>query len=97
MRIRRLSPVAAAAGLLMALMPAGTLASGHPSPGGRCNINLNVAPRRITAGDALVVFGRLLCERPAAEAGQTVKLFEDSFGEPRYALAQSATTGARGF
>jgi len=98
MRLRRLAPAAIAATALLALVaPAAASAHKHPSPGGRCAINLKVAPRQITAGDSVVAFGRLLCTRRVNAAGQTVKLFEHSFGTPGFTLVQSTTTSALGF
>jgi hypothetical protein len=92
----RLTPAIVAAATLLALAPAGASARKHPSPDGRCNVNLNVAPRQITAGDSVVAFGRLACVRANA-VGQAVQLFEHSFGTPGYTLVQSTTTDARGF
>jgi hypothetical protein len=98
MRLRRLASAAIAATALLALVVAPTAsAHKHPSPGGRCRISLNVAPREITAGDPVVAFGRLLCTRRVDVAGQTVKLLEHSFGTPGYTLVQSTTTGPLGF
>jgi hypothetical protein len=96
MRIRKLTPVVAAAAALLALAPAGASARKHPSPNGRCRININ-APREISAGEPVVAFGRLRCVRRANAGGQTVKLFEHSFGTPGYTLVQSASTDAHGF
>ena len=98
MRLRRLAPAAIVAAALLALMaPAVASAHRHPSPGGRCRIGLNVAPREITAGDPVVAFGRLVCTGRANAAGQTVRLFEHSFGTPGSTLVQSTSTGALGF
>ena len=98
MRLRRLAPAAITATVLLALVaPAAASAHKHPSPGGRCRINLKVAPRQITAGDSVVAFGRLVCTRRVNAAGQTVKLFEHSFGTPGFTLVQSTTTSALGF
>lgn len=97
MRNRYLAVAVAAAASLLALAPAGASAHKHSNPSGRCSVNLNVAPRQITAGDSVVAFGRLHCTRPANAAGQTVQLFEHAHGTPGYALAQSTSTDARGF
>ncbi|HEY2282601.1 MAG TPA: hypothetical protein VGH60_03520 [Solirubrobacteraceae bacterium] len=97
MRSFRLVPAIVAAASLLALAPAGASAHKHSNPSGRCNVNLNVAPGQITAGDAVLAFGRLRCTSPASAAGQTVQLFEHAHGTPGYALAQSTTTDARGF
>jgi hypothetical protein len=97
MRSFRLAPAVVAAASLLALAPAGATAHRHPSPHGRCNVNLNVAPRQITAGDSILAFGRLRCTRRVNAAGQTVQLFAHVHGTPGYALAQSTSTDARGF
>ncbi len=97
MRSVRLVPAIVAAASLLALAPAGASAHKHSNPSGRCSVNLNVAPRQITAGDPVVAFGRLDCTRRANAAGQTVQLFEHAHGTPGYALTQSTTTDARGF
>jgi hypothetical protein len=97
MRSFRLVSAIVAAASLLALAPAGASAHKHSNPSGRCSVNLNVAPRQITAGDPVVAFGRLDCTRRANAAGQTVQLFEHVHGTPGYALAQSTTTDARGF
>jgi hypothetical protein len=97
MRSSRLVPAIVAAAVSLALAPTGAAARKHPSPSGRCGVNLNVAPRQITAGDSIVAFGRLRCTRRVSAAGQTVQLFEHSAGTPGYTLVQSTTTDARGF
>ena len=98
MRIRKLASVAVAAiALLVPLAPAAASAYKHSSPGGRCRIDLSVAPREITAGDPILAYGRLFCARRASAAGQTVRLFEHALGKPGYTLVQSTTTGPLGF
>jgi hypothetical protein len=98
MRLRKLASAATAASALLALVaPAAASAHKHPNPSGRCRIDLNVAPREITAGDPVVAFGRLLCTHRVNAAGQTVQLYEHSFGTPGYTLVQSTTTGPLGF
>ena len=101
MRLRKLASAASSAitaiALLVLLAPTAASAYKHPSPGGRCRISLNVAPREITAGDPVLAFGRLACTRRVNAAGQTVKLFEHTLGQPGYTLVQSTTTGALGF
>ncbi|HEV2998401.1 MAG TPA: hypothetical protein VGX16_04795 [Solirubrobacteraceae bacterium] len=96
MRIRRLTPIAATAAALLALIPASAQAFKHPGPGG-CHVNINVAPREITAGDPVVIFGRLRCRRAVA-AGQTVELFHHlRGGPPGFTYVQSVHTDANGF
>ncbi len=98
MRFRKLASAAVAATALLALaVPAVASAHRHPSPSGRCRIELNVAPREITAGDPVLAYGRLFCMRRASAAGQTVNLLEHAHGAPGYTLVQSATTGPLGF
>ncbi len=98
MRIRRLAQVASSAAALLALAsPAAASAHKHPSPSGRCAVDLNVAPRQITAGDPIVAFGRLRCTPRVNAAGQTVQLYEHSFGTPGYTPVQSTSTGPLGF
>lgn len=81
---------------LATLAPAGAQAHKHRSPSGRCAININVAPRQITVGDSLVVFGRLRCTG-VSRSGQTVRLFERSAGSGGFTLVQSTSTEALGF
>jgi hypothetical protein len=98
MRSVKLVPAIAAAISLLMLMPAGALARKHPSPNGRCRISIDVAPREITAGDPVVIFGRLTCREGAVQAGQTVLLYHHllrrGFG---FTYVQSTTTDAHGF
>jgi hypothetical protein len=96
MRNRYLAAAVVATAALPALAPAGAWAHKHLSPGGRCRIDIN-APREISAGESVVAFGRLRCVGRANAAGQTVKLFEHSFGTPGYTQVQSASTDAHGF
>jgi hypothetical protein len=98
MHLRKLAQAATAATVLLALaVPAAASAHKHPNPSGRCRIDLNVAPRQITAGDPVLAYGRLVCDRRVKEVGQTVNLLEHSFGTPGYSLVQSTTTGPLGF
>jgi hypothetical protein len=69
----------------------------HPSPGGRCRVGVVVAPRRITAGEPVTIFGRLVCRRRANAAGQVVRLFQHVLGTPGFSYVQSTTTDAQGF
>lgn len=91
------SAMAAMAALL--LVPAGASAFRHPSPSGRCRISINVAPPEITAGDPVVIFGRLRCSRPAQQADQTVKLYHRLIGSHSlgFTYVQSVSTDAHGF
>jgi len=98
MRPGKLVAAAVAVTSLLALAPAGASALKHPSPNGRCRIDINVAPREITAGDPVVIFGRLLCVRRANDANQTVRLYHHLRGGlPGFTYVQSTTTDANGF
>jgi hypothetical protein len=84
---------------LMMGAPVGASAHKHPSPGGRCRVSIEVAPRQITAGDPVVIFGRLACRRGAQAGGQTVRLYHHLIGSHSFGFGyvQSTTTDARGF
>jgi hypothetical protein len=87
---------AAAAILLMLLIPSAALARKHPSP--RCNVSIDVAPPRITAGDPVVIFGQLRCSPGRRAAGQPVRLYHHLIGgPPGFTYVQSTTTDAHGF
>src|SRR5215831_15437037 len=95
-----LTITAAAAAGALALAAAGASAERHSSPGGRCQVNLNVAPRLITSGDSVLAFGSLRCHGQrgrAPVAGATVQLLEHSSGTPGFGVVQTTTTDARGF
>jgi hypothetical protein len=72
MIVRKQALALVGAASLLATVPAGAMAAKHPSPNGRCSININVQPPKITAGDAVVIFGRLRCPK---NTNQTVRLF----------------------
>jgi hypothetical protein len=95
MRLPRLFPAITAAAVLLMLAPAA--ASAHKHPGGRCRVSINVAPPQITAGDPVVVFGRLFCRPGGREAGQVVKLYHRLASSPGFTYVQSTTTDAHGF
>jgi hypothetical protein len=100
MRSIKLVSAVAIAGSALALTAPGASARKHPSPNGRCQVNINVAPRVITTGDSLVVFGRLGCRRHGERsplAAAIVKLLEHSFGTPGFSVVQTTSTDARGF
>ena len=99
MRSIKLVPgIAAAAAMLLALTPAGALAHKHSSPSGRCEVNINVAPRQITAGDSVVVFGRLRCQgRAQSAADRTVTLLERTSATGGFGAVQTTSTDNRGF
>jgi hypothetical protein len=98
MRLPRLLPAtmaAASAAVLLMLAPAAALARKHP--GGHCRVSINVAPPKITAGDPVVIFGRLSCRPGGREADQIVKLYHHLTGLPGYTYVQSVRTDANGF
>jgi hypothetical protein len=96
MRFHKLVPAVAAAASLLALTPTAALAHKHPSPRGRCRINIeSISPQQITAGEAAEISGRLTCGRISA-AGQTVQLYAHVAGTAGYVPVQSATTEASG-
>src|ERR1700680_887024 len=104
--IKLAGALAAAATLLCSVAPGASIAAGaraakHPRANGRCDVNVNVAPRVITSGDAVVVFGRLHCRgrgQPSGGAGATTgKLLQHSVGTPGFTVVQTTTTDARGF
>jgi hypothetical protein len=103
MRSIKLVPcITTAAAVLLALAPAGASAGAkaarkHPSPNGRCEVNINVAPRLIEAGDSVLVFGHLACDHRANARGQTVKLLQHVSGTAGSGVVQTTTTDAHGF
>jgi len=86
-----------------------TLVSGVATAGARrqnnagtrvatCRVSLNVAPHLITAGEAVLAFGRLACGGGGgAESAQTVTLYESSVSSPSPSVAGTATTDMHGF
>jgi hypothetical protein len=97
MRLRKLSPALIAATSLLALAPAVASAHKHPSPRGRCAINIRVAERQITASEQVEVKGRLKCFPRASAGGQAVTLYEYVAGGAGYVPVQSTTTDTDGF
>jgi hypothetical protein len=96
MRLRKLGPAVIAATSLLALAPAAAQAHKHPSPLGRCRIDItSIAPRLITAGEATEVSGRLAC-RHATPAAQPVTLYAHVAGSAGYVPVQSTTTETSG-
>ena len=96
MRLRKLGPALLAATSLLALAPAAASAHKHPSPRGRCAINIRVAPRLITAGEQVEVKGRLECLPLAGAGSQAVTLYEYVAGTAGYVPVQSTTTDTSG-
>jgi hypothetical protein len=97
MRSWKLIPAVTAVISLLVLVPSSAFARKHPSPGGRCAINITVAPRQIVAGEPVAIFGQLRCANPANAAGREVKLFHHLIGVGGFSFVQSTTTDAHGF
>jgi hypothetical protein len=97
MRSHKLVAAVTAVISLMVLVPSGAIARKHPSPGGRCAVSMEAAPRAIVSGDVVTVFGRLRCVNQANAAGQEVRLFHHLLGSPGFSFVQSTTTDANGF
>ena len=97
MRLEKLGPAVLAATSLLALAPAAASAHKHPSPRGRCAINIRVAERQITAGEQVEVKGLLKCIPPATAGSQAVTLYEHVAGTAGYVPVQSTTTDVNGF
>jgi hypothetical protein len=95
MRLGKLGPATIAATSLLALAPAAASAHKHPSPLGRCRINIGVMPRQITAGEATEVSGRLACRRANA-SGEVVTLYAHVAGTAGFVPVQSTNTEASG-
>jgi len=96
MRVRKLGPALIAATSLLALAPAAASAHKHPSPLGRCRINIeSIAPRLITAGESTEISGRLACRRANA-GGQAVTLYAHVAGTAGFVPVQSTSTEASG-
>lgn len=96
MRSRTLIPAIVAAISMFALVPAGALAHKHSSPNGHCEISLNT-PAHVSAGEEVLIFGRLRCTNPAREANQEVKLFHHVWDLPGFTYVQSVKTDSAGF
>ncbi len=102
MRLKRSITAACAVAVASAVMSLALLATEasafrHPSPGGRCRVGMVVAPRRITVGEPVTIFGRLVCRRRVNAAGQVVQLFQYIPGTPGFSYLESTTTDAQGY
>jgi hypothetical protein len=91
MRLRKLGPAAFAMASLLALAPAAASAHKHPSPLGRCRINIESFTPLVTAGDQIEIKGSLAC-RHANAGGQPVELYAHVAGTAGYVPVQSTTT-----
>jgi hypothetical protein len=96
MRLSKLVPAVVAATSLLALAPAAALAHKHPSPSGRCRIDVSLSPTQVFVGDSTEVLGRLACNRHVNAGGQSVELYAHVAGSAGYVPIQSTTTEANG-
>jgi hypothetical protein len=98
---RRSPAVAIMAGLISAacalILIAPSAALAHPHRFHHfCKIGMQVAPHHITAGEPILVFGRLRCHG-GGEEGQNVQLFAHLSSQPGFSYVQSVTTGTDGY
>ena len=96
MRLRNLIPAGIAAAALIALAPAAAMARKHPSPLGRCRIDIKVMPQQIKTGDQAEISGRLACNPRVNPGGQSVELYAHAVGSAGYVPVQSTSTEADG-
>jgi hypothetical protein len=97
MRLGKLGPAVVAAASLLALAPAAASAHKHPSPRGRCAIDIKLTQQRISAGESTQLFGQLKCGRRVNPVAQTVQLYAHAAGTAGYVPVGSTTTEAEGF
>lgn len=97
LRLKSAVSIWAVAALSLGLLATGASAFRHPSPNGRCRIRMYAVPWRISAGEPVTVFGRLVCRHRASAAGQVVRLFHHVRGVPGFTVVASTTTDANGF
>lgn len=99
---RRFPAVAIVAGLIstacavVLVAPSAALAHRHHRSREACRIGMHVAPHHTTAGEPIVIFGRLRCAG-GGEEGRAVRLFHHLAGARGFSYAQSATTGTSGY
>ncbi len=96
MRLRKLGPALIAATSLLALAPAAASAHKHPSPLGRCRINIE---RLVPAGSAPGTRPKYPVAshvRRANAGGQPVTLYAHAAGTAGFVPVQSTTTEANG-
>ncbi len=68
----------------------------HSASPGSCRLTLDVAPRLLTSGETALAYGQASCPA-AAEAGQTVTIYERAATTGGYSVAGTATTDPHGF
>jgi hypothetical protein len=99
MRSTKLTTAIAAAGVLLALAPAGAAARtpklptahNHRSAPG-CRVKISVDPHVVTTGDSVLVSGRLVCRGGTIVSGQTVSIYERIAGVPGTKVVGTPTT-----
>jgi hypothetical protein len=97
MRFLKLIPAFAALLGALAMAPPSASAFRHRSPLGLCHISMERAPRVMTAGTPITIWGQLHCRRPASAADKPVKLFEYERSSPRATYVQTVNTNVDGF
>ncbi len=97
MRSLRLISAVWALTAALVVAPSGASAFKRPSPLGRCRVSINLAPRIVSVGDPITIWGRLSCRRPASAANKAVKLFQHVPGTPGLTYVQSVNTNVNGF
>jgi hypothetical protein len=100
MRSTRLIAALAAASAVLMLAATGAsarpLGHRHSAARSKCRIDLIAEPHRITSGESVQVFGRLICAGSATE-GQTVTIYGQSVESPGYKVLATPTTAAGGY
>ena len=96
MRLHKLGPALLAAASLLAVAPAGASAHKHPSPLGRCRVNIQLMPASISAGETAEISGQLSCGRRVNPAGQTVQLYAHVAGAAGFVPVGSTATQTGG-
>ncbi|MGD0452034.1 MAG: hypothetical protein ABSB69_00415 [Solirubrobacteraceae bacterium] len=78
--------------------------TGQPAPNserragrsGRCQLQIEVAPSPLTAGESATAVGSLTCPSPGDASEQTVTIYQRSTGTPGFGVAGTTTTEASG-
>jgi hypothetical protein len=96
MRLRKVGPALVAATSLLALAPAAASAHKHPSPLGRCRVNIKLMPALVSAGESTEVSGLLSCGRRVNPIGQAVQLYAHVAGTAGFVPVGSTTTQTGG-
>ena len=96
MRLRKVGPAFVAATSLLALAPAAASAHKHPSPLGRCRVNIKLMPALISAGESTEVSGQLTCGTAQAPAARRSSCTPMSPAPPASSPFGSTTTETGG-